>query len=113
MAITAIHILTLLDISTQPTAAAKQTTEPTDRSMLPPVRIHNSIPAASTNTYPFWEIRLLMLPGFREPPLVAMAKKITTTTSAITMVYFWKKAPTLILFSFIVMHPFPTGGLQP
>ena len=35
---------------TQPTAAVKQTTEPTDRSMLPPVRMHSSIPDARTNT---------------------------------------------------------------
>ena len=36
-----------------PTAATKHTTEPTERSMLPPVRIQNSIPVARINTYAF------------------------------------------------------------
>ena len=37
-------------IITQPMAAVKQTTEPTDRSMLPPVSMQHSMPAASTKT---------------------------------------------------------------
>ena len=113
MASTATHMFTSLSISTQPMAAVKQTTEPTDKSMLPPVRIHSSMPAARTNTYAFWAIRLLMLPGRRFFPPVMIAKKITTTTSAMIIVYFWKKALTLILFSFIVSHPFPTEGSVP
>ena len=44
------HMLIPEAIITQPTAAVKHTTEPTDRSMLPPVRMHISIPVASTNT---------------------------------------------------------------
>ena len=50
MASTASHIFMPLSIITQPMAAVKQTTEPTDRSMLPPVSMHSSMPAASTNT---------------------------------------------------------------
>ena len=41
-----------------PTAATKHTTEPTERSILPPVRIQNNIPVARINTYAFWATRL-------------------------------------------------------
>ena len=47
---TVTHILAPAAIIVQPTAAVKQTTEPTDRSMLPPVRMHSSMPVARTNT---------------------------------------------------------------
>ena len=40
----------LLSIMMAPTPPAKQTTEPTARSMLPPVRMQRSIPVARTNT---------------------------------------------------------------
>ena len=50
MTSTASHIFVPEAIITQPMAAVKHTTEPTDRSMLPPVRMHISIPVASTNT---------------------------------------------------------------
>ena len=50
MTSTASHMFAPLSIITQPMDAVKQTTEPTDRSMLPPVSMQHSIPAASTNT---------------------------------------------------------------
>ena len=50
MASTASHMFMPFCIITAPTVPAKQTTEPTDRSMLPPVRMHISMPVASTNT---------------------------------------------------------------
>ena len=121
---TATHMLTPDAISVQPTAPAKQTTDPTDRSMLPPVRMHISIPVASTNTYAFSAIRPVILGGRRISPSFPgqLAKTIVTTTSAISIVYFWKNANTLYFcmnsdifclnpgafftFSLIVIHPF-------
>ena len=47
---TAIHMLAPACIITAPMAPVKQTTEPTDRSMLPPVSMQHSMPAASTKT---------------------------------------------------------------
>ena len=47
---TASHMFHPAFISLQPTAAVKHNTEPTDRSMLPPVRMQHSMPVASTNT---------------------------------------------------------------
>ena len=49
-----------LSRTTPPTAPTKHTTEPTARSMLPPVRIQSSIPVARTKTYAFWDKRLFM-----------------------------------------------------
>ena len=118
------HILMPEAIITQPTAAVKQTTEPTDRSMLPPVRMHISIPVASTKTYAFSAIRPVRLEGRRIIPSLPFqfAKTMVTTTRAIIIVYFWKKAPSLyfceksvtfcfqlgepLIFSSTVMHPF-------
>ena len=39
-------------------ALMSATTEPTARSMLPPVRIHSSIPTARITTYAFWNTTL-------------------------------------------------------
>ena len=47
---TATHMLAPACIITAPMAPVKHTTEPTDRSMLPPVRMQQSMPAPSTNT---------------------------------------------------------------
>ena len=78
----------LLSINVAPTAPAKQTTEPTERSMLPPVKIHNNIPVARTNTYAFWEIKLLTFCGRRILPPVCHVKNNVTNTKTIIIVYF-------------------------
>ena len=98
IASTAIHTLRPLLSITAPTPPAKQTTDPTARSMLPPVRIHMSIPVARTNTYAFCDIRLLIFCAYRILPSVVNAKNITTTMSARIIVYFWKKEETTPVF---------------
>ncbi len=42
-----------VSIIVAPMEPTKQTTEPMDKSILPPVKIQNNIPDASTNTYAF------------------------------------------------------------
>ena len=44
------RLIPLSIIILPPTAPTKQTTEPTERSILPPVRIQNSMPVARMNT---------------------------------------------------------------
>ena len=60
----------LLSIMMAPILPARQITEPTERSMLPPVRMQRSIPVPSTNTYAFCEIKLSMLIGNNDLPSV-------------------------------------------
>ena len=64
--------------------------------MLPPVRMHSSIPVDSTNTYAFSVIRLVRFLLERIAQFDRMPKVIVTATSAMTMVYFWKKAERFI-----------------
>ena len=50
MMITASHMFMPPAMRRAPTAPVKHTTEPTERSMLPPVRIHRSMPVARMKT---------------------------------------------------------------
>ena len=50
-------------ISLPPIAPTRQTTEPTDKSMLPPVKIHSNIPAARIKTYEFCRMMFVMFEG--------------------------------------------------
>ena len=86
-----------------PTAPTKHTTEPTDRSMFPPVRMQSSIPVARTNTYAFCAIRLLMFWGRRIFPSVCQAKKAVTRISTRIIVYFFTNSITFVLL--IVYSP--------
>ena len=52
-------------------APIRPTTEPTDRSMLPPVRMHSSMPMARMMTYAFWKMRLLTFMGLSSLPPVS------------------------------------------
>jgi hypothetical protein len=58
--------------------------------MLPPVKIHNSIPVARTNTYAFCEIKLLTFIGSRIAPPVCHEKNATTTIRTMIIVFFFK-----------------------
>ena len=51
-------------------APINATTEPTERSMLPPVKIHKVIPIARIITYPFWRIKFATFCGFKSVPVV-------------------------------------------
>ena len=93
----------LFSISVAPTAPTKQTIEPTERSMLPPVRIHNNIPVASTNTYAFCAIKLLMFCGSNIFPPVFHAKNAVTSSNTIIIVYFFTNS--IIVSLFIVYSP--------
>ena len=86
-----------------PTAPTKQTTDPTERSMLPPVKIHKSIPVARMNTYAFCEIRLLTFIGSRIAPPVCQAKNATTITRTITIVFFFKNPKICSLRIFLLL----------
>ena len=86
-----------------PTAATKHTTEPTDRSMLPPVKIQNSIPVARINTYAFWATRLFTFCGRSITPFVFTENMITTNTRTMTMVYFFNISEKLIFFSIFLL----------
>ena len=82
-----------------PTAPTKQTTEPTDRSIFPPVRIQNNIPVARINTYAFCTIRLLTFWGRSIFPPVFTVNRMITSANTITIVYFFNTSENLILFS--------------
>ena len=85
-------------------APTKHTTEPTERSILPPVRIANNIPVARTYTYAFCAIRLAMFCGINNLPPVDTEKNMITSTRARIIVYFFIKSAT---FAFsIVTSPF-------
>ena len=68
-------------------APTRPTTEPTERSMLPMVRMHKSIPIARIKTYAFCWMRFEILRGLSKTPLVKNSKITTTTINAITMAY--------------------------
>ena len=53
------------------TAPTRQIIEPTERSMLPPVRIQRSIPVARITTHAFWLMRFVMFAGAKREPLSA------------------------------------------
>ena len=96
----------ILTMRTAPIAPTKQTTEPTERSILPPVRIQSSIPVARINTYAFCEIRLLTFMGSRIAPPVLHAKNAVTTIKTMIMVYFFMKSKDFALFiPFLLYFP--------
>ena len=66
---------------TAETAPVSATTEPTDRSMCPPM-IRMTIPIARTRMYEYWRTMLVMLPGLSSTPSVRTAKSATMTTRA-------------------------------
>ena len=101
MTATASHIFMPPAISSAPMAPVKHTTEPTERSMLPPVRMQSSMPVARIKTYAFCAIRLVMFWGLRIFPPVCQAKNANTSTRIRTMVFFWSQFKTLV---FVMME---------
>ena len=87
----------LFTIKVAPIAPTKQTIEPTLRSILPPVRIHNNIPVARINTYAFCAIKLLTFCGSNILPPVFHVKNKVTRISTITIVYFLKNTKVFSL----------------
>ncbi len=75
-------------ITTPPTPPTKHTTDPIERSTLPPVKIHNNIPVVNTNTYAFCEIKFDTFCGYNILPFVRHAKNNVTHKSTKTIVYF-------------------------
>ena len=57
MIMTRYAFILCFDMSWAAMAPTRQTVEPTERSILPPVSIHKSIPQAITSTYAFWSRR--------------------------------------------------------
>ena len=100
MTITANTQLISLSIMTAPIPPMKQTTEPQARSILPPVKIQRSMPAARTNTYAFCEIRLFTFCARSILPPVIAWKKMITAKRANTIVYFLRTSLIFILMSF-------------
>ncbi len=74
-------------INTPAIAEANATTEPTDRSMFPPVRMHRSMPMPSTNTYMFCKIRFVTFRGFSIVPSVTTSRTRIRTARAMPIVY--------------------------
>ena len=70
--------------------------DPIDRSTLPPVSIHKSIPQAIIRTYAFCSSRFDIFCAKRSLPPVRYVKNTKTTSSASTIVYFFTN-----LFAFI------------
>ena len=89
-----------LVIRIAPTAPVKQTTEPTERSMLPPVSMQSSIPVARMNTYAFCEIRFDTFIGRRIAPPVRSAKNPSTRMSTMIIVYFLTRSSIFVLSIF-------------
>ena len=77
-------------------AADKQSVDPTDKSTLPPVSIHRSIPQAIIRTYAFCKSKFDIFCARRSLPPVRYVKNTNTTKSASTIVYFFTN-----LFAFI------------
>ena len=95
----------LFTIITAPIAPTRHTTDPTERSMFPPVSIQSSIPVASMKTYAFCAIKLFTFWGSMSIPFVAIAKNKITTTVAIVIAFFVNTPFIFMIFLLLSFMP--------
>ncbi len=89
-------------------APTRMTILPTERSMLPPVRMHMSMPVANMTTYPFCLIRFVRFAGCKSEPLpknsgveffiaISTSKNSSTNTKTTSMAFLLKNFVTLFI----------------